>query len=61
MRRPMPTAERTMTPGASDNVKQRQLDRGDAIRERLRVGKGFLHECSIGRCSHVFGLLMRFT
>jgi hypothetical protein len=23
---------------------------------RLRVGKGFLHECSIGRCSHVFGL-----
>jgi hypothetical protein len=28
---------------------------------RLRVGKDFLHECSIGRCSHVFGLLMRFT
>jgi hypothetical protein len=23
---------------------------------RLRVGKGFLHECSIGRCGHVFGL-----
>jgi hypothetical protein len=23
---------------------------------RLRVGKGFLHECSIGRSSHVFGL-----
>ena len=23
---------------------------------RLRVGKDFLHECSIGRCSHVFGL-----
>jgi len=23
---------------------------------RLRVGKGYLHECSIGRCSHVFGL-----
>jgi hypothetical protein len=22
---------------------------------RLRVGKGFLHVCSIGRCSHVFG------
>jgi len=28
---------------------------------RLRVGKDFLHERSIGRCSHVFGLLMRFT
>ena len=28
---------------------------------RLRVGKGFLHECSIGRCGHVFGLLVRFT
>jgi hypothetical protein len=28
---------------------------------RLRVGKGYLHERSIGRCSHVFGLLMRFT
>src|SRR5258706_9095991 len=23
---------------------------------RLRVGKNFLHVCSIGRCSHVFGL-----
>ena len=23
---------------------------------RLRVGKDFLHERSIGRCSHVFGL-----
>ena len=28
---------------------------------RLRVGKGFLHVCSIGRCSHVFGLLARFA
>jgi hypothetical protein len=28
---------------------------------RLRVGKDFLHERSIGRRSHVFGLLMRFT
>jgi hypothetical protein len=28
---------------------------------RLRVGKDFLYERSIGRCSHVFGLLMRFT
>jgi hypothetical protein len=27
---------------------------------RLRVGKENLHERSIGRCSHVFGLLMRF-
>ena len=22
---------------------------------RLRVGQSFLHVCSIGRCSHVFG------
>jgi len=28
---------------------------------RLRVGKSFLHVCSIGRCSHVFGLLARYT
>jgi hypothetical protein len=28
---------------------------------RLRVGKSFFHACSIGRCSHVFGLLVRFT
>ena len=27
----------------------------------LRVGKSFLHVCSIGRCSHVFGLLVRHT
>src|SRR6476620_10589828 len=28
---------------------------------RRRVGKSFLHVCSIGRCSHVFGLLVRHT
>jgi hypothetical protein len=28
---------------------------------RLRVGKSFLHVGSIGRCSRVFGLYMRFT
>jgi hypothetical protein len=28
---------------------------------RLRVGKSFLHVCSIGRCSHVFGLFVRHT
>src|SRR5689334_13044369 len=28
---------------------------------RLRIGKGFLHACSIGRSSHVFGLLARHT
>jgi len=27
-----------------------------ALCGRLRVGKSFLHVCSIGRCSHVFGL-----
>ena len=39
MRRQMPTAERTMTPGANDQDQQRRLDRGDAIKERLQVGK----------------------
>ena len=28
---------------------------------RLLVGNGFLHVCSLGRCSHVFGLLARFA
>jgi hypothetical protein len=28
---------------------------------RLRIGMGFLHACSSGRSSHVFGLLARFT
>ena len=28
---------------------------------RLRVGKAFLHVLQAGRCSHVFGLLVRFT
>src|SRR3954468_23773216 len=28
---------------------------------RLRVGKSFLHVCSIGRCSNVFGLFARHT
>ena len=28
---------------------------------RLLVGKGFLHVCSLGRCSHVFGLLARLA
>jgi hypothetical protein len=27
-----------------------------AVCGRLRVDKDFLHVCSIGRCSHVFGL-----
>jgi len=28
---------------------------------RLRVGKSFLHICSIGRCARVFGLFARHT
>jgi hypothetical protein len=28
---------------------------------RLRVGKDFLHARRLGRCSHVFGLFVRFT
>jgi hypothetical protein len=51
-----------MTPGASDQYKQRD----DLTAEmRLENGSGlaraFFHECSIGRSSHVFGLLIRLT
>ena len=61
MRRPMPTAERTMTPGASDQNEQR-----NDLTEEMRLENGselarIFHECSIGRCGHVFGLRMRFT
>ena len=28
---------------------------------RLPVGKDILHVCSVGRCSHVFGLFARLT
>ena len=41
---------------ATDVVRCHQMTRW-AMCGRLRVGKDFLHECSIGRCSHVFGLL----
>jgi len=32
------------------------IDSDHGIYRDLRVGKSFLHVCSIGRCSHVFGL-----
>jgi hypothetical protein len=38
--------------------KGRRLSMG---RGRRRVGKSFLNVCSIGRCSHVFGLSARHT
>ena len=45
---------------AEDPERVRQLaDPGE--RGRLRIGKDFLHACSIGRSSHVFGLFARFT
>jgi hypothetical protein len=34
----------------------RLMDPLRAMCGRLRVGKNFLHVCSLGRCSHVFGL-----
>ena len=37
------------------------LQRPCAMCGRLRVGKSFLHACRLGRCSHVFGLLVRHT
>ena len=45
----------------SDVSLQRSKPTLRAMCGRLRVGKDFLHECSIGRCGHVFGLRMRFT
>src|SRR6516165_9033813 len=44
--------------GHRDHASPRQLR---AMCGRLRVGKGLLHACSIGRSSHVFGLLARHT
>jgi hypothetical protein len=62
MRRPMPTAERTMTPGAGDQDEQREdLTVEMRLENGSKLARTFCHECSIGRSSHVFGLLMRFT
>ena len=57
MRRPMPTAERTMTPGASDQNEQR-----NDLTEEMRLENGselartFFTCAVLGRCGHVFGL-----
>jgi hypothetical protein len=40
----------------SDQILQSSEMSRSAMCGRLRVGKDFLHECSIGRCGHVFGL-----
>jgi hypothetical protein len=40
---------------------QKRLVRFTPMCGRLRVGKDFLHVCSIGRCAHVFGLCVRHT
>ena len=57
MRRPMPTAERTMTPGAGDQDEQREdLTVEMRLENGSELARDFLHECSIGRCGHVFGL-----
>ena len=45
-----------MTPGKKH---RKRLDMGEAIRERLRVGKGFCGYRTAGRSCHVFGLLLR--
>jgi hypothetical protein len=45
---------------ATESVRRNEPTRG-AMCGRLRVDKDFLHVCSIGRCSHVFGLWMRLT
>jgi hypothetical protein len=56
LRRIIPTAERTVTRGGD----KKNIDEGDAIRERLSVGKGFLELLhSAGWCGHVSGLIMR--
>ena len=43
----------------SDIIVQLQQRTKRAMCGRLRVGKGFLYVCSIGRCGHVFGLYQR--
>ena len=48
------------TPKATELLRGSETTRC-AMCGRLRVGKGNLHVASPGRCSHVFGLLMRFT
>jgi hypothetical protein len=44
-----------LAPTALDFIASRRMT-FSAMCGRLRVGKGFLHVSSIGRCSHVFGL-----
>jgi hypothetical protein len=46
---------------SADQTRRRSKMTLWAMCGRLRVGKDFLHERSIGRCSHVFGLWVRFT
>src|SRR6185312_9044394 len=62
---PDPTQRQGLPMSAMHPVATKILPRRDwslcAMCGRLRVGKSFLHVCSIGRCSHVFGLLARFT
>jgi hypothetical protein len=45
----------------SDQILRRSEMTLSAMCGRLRVGKSFFHVCSIGRRSHVFGLLARHT
>ena len=45
----------------SGQTRRRSVCPLSAMCGRLRVGKSFLHVRSIGRCSHVFGLEVRFT
>ena len=51
----------SVSPPTSDVLLSRSKRRSGAMCGRLPVGKDFLHECSVGRCSHVFGLQVRFT
>src|SRR5258708_36874368 len=47
-------------PPNSDRIANISAGPSRAMCGRLRVGKSFLHACSSGRSSHVFGLLVRF-
>jgi hypothetical protein len=47
-------------PNATEMLRCREVTRS-AMCGRLRVGKGNLHVAGLGRCSHVFGLLARFS
>ena len=59
-RQSLPNCAVATMPGLTPFATQTAFIAGSRFR-RLRFGKSFFTFCSIGRRSHVFGLLMRLT